>query len=289
MSLVVDCKNQNTSFWNRDENTLMYFDDIRNTPLLSQEEERELLRITKMGDANEALAARNRLVECNQRFIVSVARKWASSNNLLDIVNEANLGLLEAIDEYDINLNNRLLTYAIHHIRKHIQTYVVTKQPLMHPKNPFKIYNYVAKVKNKFFAENHYFPSNEQVQEILWEKYKIRIAHSEDIQQYNFESIYANESDCDKDGHALTYNVDYEVKTATNNISDHIEQYDKRIEVDELLSNLPEREQSILRYYYGIGCNEISLDEIAEKVHLSHERVRQIIKSSIDKLKEKSL
>ena len=88
MSFLVDCKSQNCGYWNRTDLTTAYFDDIKDYPVLSSNEERKLLERVKSSNPVISENARKKLVECNQRFVVSVARRWQKGDNLMDIVNE---------------------------------------------------------------------------------------------------------------------------------------------------------------------------------------------------------
>jgi DNA-directed RNA polymerase sigma subunit (sigma70/sigma32) len=114
--MIVDCKKQDNFHINRTTAVELYFKEIRKYPVLSSDEQRELLIKAKDGD----MCARDKLVKCNQLFVASIAKKYQTDGNFLDIVNEGNIGLLMAIDKFDLSKGNGFLTYAVGWVRKKI-------------------------------------------------------------------------------------------------------------------------------------------------------------------------
>lgn len=286
MSFLVDCKSQNCGYWNRTDLTTAYFDDIKDYPVLSSNEERKLLERVKSNNPVISQNARKKLVECNQRFVVSVARRWQKGDNLMDIVNEANIGLLHAIDNYDLNKKQRFITYAVWWIRKYINDYIVFKEKPVVPANAIKLYTYVPKVRNKFFIENHRYPTFDELKEILKNEYKVVVTHNEDLEVLSMASI--DDTYFEPNEHALSEDtLSFENITSSNNIEENTDKSDVREIVKTLLNYLNEKEKKVVKLFYGIDCCETGLDTIGVDMDISKERVRQILNSSLKKMAKK--
>ena len=188
MAFAVDCK-IDKGFINRTKTTEAYFNEIRRYPVLTQREERELLEKAKNGSGKEAKDARDKLVNCNQRFVVSVAKKWYDGDNIMDVIEEGNIGLLVALDKYDLTRDERFLTYAVYWIRKYINNYVINKQGIVRPSNANKLYTYVNKARSRFYTLYERYPTLNELKEMLKEKYGITVTDVNDIAQFDVFSI----------------------------------------------------------------------------------------------------
>jgi len=287
MGFLIDCKSQDCGYWNRTDLTTAYFDDIKDYPLLSSNEERKLLERARSKNPFIASEARKKLVESNQRFVVSVARRWQKGDNLMDIVNEANIGLMHAIDNYDLNKKQRFITYAVWWIRKYINDYIIFKERPIVPANAVKLYTYVPKVRNAFFTENHRYPTFDELKEILKKKHNVSVKHDEDLEIFSMTSI--DDTYFEPNEHVMSEDtIEYENVTSSNNIEDDNDKSDVKTIVSTLLQYLNEKEQKVVKLYYGIDCHEKGLDTISDEMDVSKERVRQILISSLKKLKKKT-
>lgn len=282
--MIVDCKLQSSNYWKRNSVTLAYFDDIRKYPVLSVDEEKKLLEIIKNGDTLKQNEAKRKLILSNQRFVASVARRFSNQNNLLDLINEANIGLIEAINNYDLSFNGRFITYAVFWMRKYINTYLIRKERSIQPINAQKVFQYANKGREKFFAEYNRYPTEEELVEILKEEYNVTIPNKEDVTQYSIQSIDSPVMACNEDDNEYEAVGEFAIKTSSNNIDDFIENDDKNDLIKFLLKHLDERDRKIIMLYFGIGCEEETPETIANIFGLTKERVRQIIKLSIEKM-----
>ena len=288
MGFFVDCKSQNCGYWNRTDLTTAYFDDIKDYPVLSSNEERKLLEKVKSKNPVISSNARKKLVECNQRFVVSVARRWQKGDNLMDIVNEANIGLLHAIDNYNLNKKQRFITYAVWWVRKYINDYIVFKERPVVPANAIKLYTYVPKVRNKFFNENHRYPTFDEIKDILKEEYKVAVSHDEDLEVLSMSSIDDAYFEFDNRDNAVSENViAFDNAASSNNVEEDTDKSDVKEIVRTLLDYLNEKEKMVVKSYYGIDCCETGLDTIGINMDISKERVRQILNSSLKKMAKK--
>ena len=204
----------------------------------------------------------------------------------MDIVNEANIGLLHAIDNYDINKKQRFITYAVWWIRKYINDYIVFKEKPIVPANAIKLYTYVPKVRNKFFTENHRYPTFDEIKDILKTEYKVVVTHNEDLEVLCMSSI--DEAYFEPNEHSLNdETIAFENVTSSNNIEESTDKSDVREIVKTLLGYLTDKEKKVVKSFYGIDCCETGLDTIGVNMDISKERVRQILNSSLKKMAKK--
>lgn len=287
MALIVDCKSSSL-YWNRNNVTMLYFDDIKKYDILTPTEEYELFEKIKFGTPSEKVKAREKIIQCNQRFIVSAARRWSTYNNLPDLINEANIGLMKAIDNFDHTINKRFLTYAIWWIRKELNAYLITKENVVKTKNAHKIYISANKVRNEFYSREGRYPTTEEIKELIYKNYNYDIRHNEDLYELRVSSIdetYSN--DGDDASFTMEDNSEYAMVSSSCNIEENIEKDYEKSFVESLLVTLNDREQEIIKLLYGINeVRELSIDEVADKLNMSRERVRQLKFAILDKLKK---
>ena len=286
---IVDCKFKSTYYLQRDRNTIDYFAEIRKYPILTAEEERELLFEVKNGSPLKAEMARERLVNCNQLFVASVAKKWANNDNFLDLINEGNIGLLVAIDRFDLNKKQRFLSYAVFWVRQYINDYIINCEHLVKPLNAHKIHIYKAKVTSELTQKLERVPTPDEIRDETEKKYGINLPFSMDFINFSVASIDAPFMMEDKDNEANGVCMAFDNVTATNNIDKDIEVLDACKRANKALGMLTPREKRILMKYYGIGhTRNYDVYEIAESEQKSKERIRQIIKHAIIKLKNRT-
>ena len=286
MAFAVDCK-IDKGFINRTKTTEAYFNEIRRYPVLTQREERELLEKAKNGSGKEAKDARDKLVNCNQRFVVSVAKKWYDGDNIMDVIEEGHIGLLVALDKYDLTREERFLTYAVYWIRKYINNYVINKQGIVRPSNANKLYTYVNKARSRFYTLYERYPTLNELKEMLKEKYGITVTDVNDIAQFDVFSIDEGTSD-NEDVKPNVKKVQEAIFVCANNDieenheQEHIQEYVSTM----LRSHLNDKEEYVIRRFYGIGCEQESMDAMALNLGVCRERIRQLYNSAISKLKE---
>lgn len=289
--MVVDCKSNDNFFINRSLTSVeLYFKEIRRYPVLSAREQRELLVKAKGADEDEAMAARDKLVKCNQLFVASMARKYQTDGNFLDIVNEGNIGLLTAIDRFDLSKEQRFLSYAVHWIRKKMNDYNANVVKMITPKNATKLYTYVRKIKNDFFLKNERYPSLDELQEILKKEYKVSVKEKSDLLAFEVNSINENSTvNGKKDpGNRNTVTMQsYYANSSSNNVDDDIDNKDMKYRVNNLLSLLDERSRKVVEMMYGIGSDyETSPETIADTLGLSVVLVKKIVKDSLQTMRK---
>lgn len=282
MSLFVNLKNT-PKFYTQTSNIINFLNDIRKFNTLSVDEEKETLKAIKNGDID----ARNKLIECNQRFIFSVAKRYATNEtNLMDIINEANIGLIKAIDNYNESFNTRFITYAIWFITREVNQYLNNTEDMVQKSNIQKTKKRITKIKNSFFLKNGYYPSTNEIIDELKEKYQIDIIDKRDVYDLTMLSI---DSTLNGDDDSINIDSTYEYvnKTSSDNHYDNITNNDfNKTLVNDLIETLDEREQLVIKLAFGIDYDKpYELNEIADITNLTSERVRQIKVDVLSKFK----
>ena len=263
----------------------IYLKDIRKYGTIDDVKTREYLKMYRNGSPKEKKLAKERIVGAHQRFVLSVANKFAHKDNLMDIISEGNIGLIRAIEEYDINSEVKFTTYAMYWIRKSIISYITLDTPMVTPNNAIKLATYVPKIRQEFWNTNFRQPTTEEVQEILLEKHNLNFSNKEDLAIYQPLSIDEKYNE-DEDGQEFMECSAYTSKTATCNTDSFAKAHDEKIVTRQILSTLSDRDAHIIKCIYGINQEPKSMDVVAAEIGISNERVRQIVVNSVEKLGE---
>lgn len=282
---TIKCNSQIACYTNRDDITMAYFNDVRHFPVLSEEETMHLLEVLNNGNTKEERdKAKAKLIEGNLRFVVSVAKKLGNKETFLDLINEGNMGLIRAIEKYDKNKKCRLLTYAQGWIVSYMLKYKQKQSNAVTPPNVLKIYALIKKVNKTFYNENERKATREEIAEIIKDKYNFVIKNLDDVELGQMISIDSEYGVFDEDEKFEENNI-FNSKTCTNNIEEKINDDYTKHKLDMLLGKLTDRERYIVEKYYGIGGIEESFDTISIELGVSKERVRQVCKKAVLKLK----
>ena len=282
---TIKCNSQIACYTNRDDITMAYFNDVRHFPVLSEEETTHLLEVLNSGSTKEERdKAKAKLIEGNLRFVVSVAKKLGNKETFLDLINEGNMGLIRAIEKYDKNKKCRLLTYAQGWIVSYMLKYKQKQSNAVTPPNVLKIYALIKKVNKTFYNENERKATREEIAEIIKDKYNFVIKNLDDVELGQMISIDSEYGVFDEDEKFEENNI-FNSKTCTNNIEEKINDDYTKHKLDMLLGKLTDRERYIVEKYYGIGGIEESFDTISIELGVSKERVRQVCKKAVLKLK----
>lgn len=285
--LAVDFQAKESTVFTRDSIISAYYNSVRKYNVLTAQQEYDLLDLYHHGNEEEKKYARDKLVLHNQRFIIAISKRYANNVNLIDLIEEANIGLIQAIDLYDFNKNARLLTYAVYYIRRQINSYIAETSKLIKPINAHVIYHNLERAKNKFMSENCRFPTDDELLIFLKTRYGITITHKEDLHTINVKSL--NDKIDDVSNNSSTAYEDYILYHNCNDLSNielNIEQHDARIIVNRLLNNLNAKEKYVIAHSFGIGCENSTFDNIASDLDMTSEGVRAIYKRALNKLKK---
>ena len=263
------------SFTNRDELLNSYFKDLRKTTPLTHEEEINLSARIKNGD-QEAL---NKLVVSNLRFVVTVAKQYQHQGlDLTDLIQCGNEGLIKAARLYDGTKGCKFISYAVWWIRQSIvgAIYKVShtiKFSISHVIKQHKIKKIVSKLEAKLGRA----PTIEEIAD------NIELSESQinDIFLYDKDVVSTDDSTGLEDitvGDTI-YGNDYS--------DEEIDKDSITEEIGTIISRLGDREQDIIRMFFGISVKELTLEEIGEKFGTTAERIRQIKEDALIKLRNR--
>ena len=266
------------SITNRESASLdKYLQEIGKEELISVEEEVELAQRIRKGD-KEAL---EKLTKANLRFVVSVAKQYQNQGlSLPDLINEGNLGLIKAAEKFDETRGFKFISYAVWWIRQSILQALAEQSRIVRlPLNQVGSLNKINKAFARFEQEHERTPSAEELaNELELPKEKVT-----DTLRVAGRHISVDAPFADGEDNSL---LDVLVNADSPNADRGLINESLATEVERALEILPERERDIIRYFFGIGCSEMTLEEIGEKFDLTRERVRQIKEKAIRKLRQ---
>ena len=266
------------SITNRESASLdKYLQEIGKEELISVEEEVELAQRIKKGD-KEAL---EKLTKANIRFVVSVAKQYQNQGlSLPDLINEGNLGLIKAAEKFDETRGFKFISYAVWWIRQSILQALAEQSRIVRlPLNQVGSLNKINKAFARVEQEHERTPSAEELaNELELPKEKVT-----DTLRVAGRHISVDAPFADGEDNSL---LDVLVNADSPNADRGLINESLATEVDRALEILTERERDIIRYFFGIGCSEMTLEEIGEKFDLTRERVRQIKEKAIRKLRQ---
>lgn len=279
----------------RSESTIRYFNDIKSFPILSKKEESDLLYTVHNSSEREAIEARNKLISCHQRFVVASAKRQMTPGvELVDLVNEANIGLMEAIEKFDPKKNSKLLSYAAYYIKRNIDQFKISYGKVVRKKNGERIYHSVAKTRSKLAQQLEREPTTDEISQALKKQYGIRVRNANDIIDVRLTRIDNNEDNEECNDYSLSEMYEFNQATADlNNYNNTVNREDKLYRSSLIMSCLNKRERDIIKEIYGIGSlnndneeSDLKYNSLAKKYGLTKERIRQIHRESIQKMKE---
>ena len=256
-----------------------YLNDISKIGLLTADEEAELARRIREGDA-EAL---ERMTKCNLRFVVSVSKQYQNQGlSLSDLINEGNVGLMKAAKRFDETKGFKFISYAVWWIRQSILQAIVEHARIVRlPLNKVGSYNKVNEAVVTFVQAYEREPSDDELGEILdmapRDVTKMKQSGSRHL---SFDAPIGGE---DGDATMLDLMRFEDIEAPDNDLMEG----SLRDEVKYGLSLLSSREVDVLTAYYGLNNRKsMTLEEIGELYGLTRERVRQIKERAIRRLRK---
>ena len=267
----------NASITRRDGEILdKYLQDIGREPMLSPDEEVELARRIRKGDRN----ALDRLVRANLRFVVSVAKQYQNQGLALpDLINEGNLGLIKAAEKFDETRGFKFISYAVWWIRQSILQALAEQSRIVRlPLNQVGSLNKIQRAIADFEQENQRRPSPQEIADQL----DIPIDKVKESYRISGRSVSMDTPLGDGEDNTLLDVMSDTDSAPTDALLNH---ESLALELKRALQNLPDRERDIVESCYGIGREELSLEEIGLRFGLTRERVRQIKENALRHMK----
>ena len=258
----------------------MYLKEIGKVPPLTQEEENELSRRVKEGDAEAA----RRLAEANLRLVVSIAKHYAGRGMLLsDLIQEGNLGLMKAVDKFDYQKGYRFSTYATWWIRQAITRAIADQgRTIRIPVHMVETVNRLRKTSRILTQELGREPTpDELAQKLQMPKEQVTEILRIMMEPVSLETPVGDEED--------THLGDFMPDLAFPPPSEEASYRVMRAQLLEVLSTLTERERKVLELRFGLEDGEVhTLEEVGEEFHVTRERIRQIESKALRKLRHPS-
>ncbi|MCD6332496.1 MAG: sigma-70 family RNA polymerase sigma factor [Bacteroidales bacterium] len=268
------------SITNRESASLdKYLQEIGKEELITVEEEVELAQRIKKGDQ----VALEKLTKANLRFVVSVAKQYQNQGlSLPDLINEGNLGLIKAAEKFDETRGFKFISYAVWWIRQSILQALAEQSRIVRlPLNQVGSLNKINKAYSRFEQENERKPSAEE----LAAKLEIAPEKISDTMRVSGRHISVDAPFVEGEANSL---LDVLINDDSPNADNSLINESLSREIDRALSTLTERERDIIKLFFGISCQEMTLEEIGEKFGLTRERVRQIKEKAIRRLRHTS-
>ena len=268
------------SITNRESASLdKYLQEIGKEELITVEEEVELAQRIKKGDQ----AALEKLTKANLRFVVSVAKQYQNQGlSLPDLINEGNLGLIKAGQKFDETRGFKFISYAVWWIRQSILQALAEQSRIVRlPLNQVGSLNKINRAFAKFEQEHERKPSPEELAETL----ELPADKVADTLRVSGRHVSVDAPFVDGEDNSL---LDVLVNNDSPNADRALMMESLGKEIHRALATLTERETDIIRLFFGLGCQEMTLEEIGERFGLTRERVRQIKEKAIRRLRHTS-
>ena len=266
-----------------DENILaIYLKDINRIPLLSHEEEAQLAIKAKQGDK----AAKNKIVNANLRFVVNVAKKYQKHGlDLTDLISEGNIGLLIAIDKFDVTKGYHFISYAVWWIRQSILKAICEKsRSIRLPLNRANELVQIEQAKKTITGNKTEQEEFEEIASML----NMTTSHVREMVNISRDMISLdaeiNNSENDKTQIGDFYE-DFRYGKPEDNVMKEAMEKD----IDNVLNSLRKNEADVIRMRFGLnGIKPMSLKEVGSVCNLTKERIRQIEKHAISRMQHPS-
>ena len=259
----------------------LYMQELRTIPQVTEKEMTDLFPKIKKGDGK----AKKRMIEGNLRLVISIAKRYSCYGlDFLDLIEEGNVGLIKAIDKYDHKMGYNFSTYAFWWIRQYIQRAILSQTKTIHiPLYAYEAIKKLINVSERMREELERQPTTAEVAKKLSLSIKKTQKFMQEIRV--FERIGSLDSPLgDKFDIFLKDLIRDEEKGSPDRVVDLIKSHE---ELAEILKKLSPQELKVIKLRYGmVDGKGYNLREVGEKMDLSRERIRQIEKRAIERLKK---
>ncbi|WP_318662453.1 RNA polymerase sigma factor RpoD/SigA [Treponema sp.] len=260
-----------------DEILGIYLKEINSIPLLTREEETALA----LEAQNGSKAAKDKIVRSNLRFVVNVAKKYQNRGlELTDLISEGNIGLMTAIDRFDVSKGYHFISYAVWWIRQSITKAISEKGSRI--RLPLNRVNELNQIKNAKKIVGHNKTEEQEIREI-GSLLNLEPSHIRDMLNLSKEFISLDASVGKNDNSSSI--GDFIEESRYGNPDEDVINSSMKDDINDVLDSLKPNEQKVIRLRYGLdGDKPMSLKEIGDVCNLTKERIRQIEKHAIVRL-----
>jgi len=255
-----------------------YFKDVREIPLLTPEEEVDLAQRIKKGDPQ----AREQMIKANLRLVISIAKRYMNLGiPLSDLIEEGNIGLMRAVDKFDHTKGFRFSTYAAWWIKQSVSRAIVDQGKMI--RIPVYMNAELAKYKKAVEALTHKLRRKPRVAEIA-KKMQVGVDKVREFSQC-VTKMSSLDAPIGEDGEGQF--IDIVEDTSIEAPHEELENFLNKERTMDLLEMMSDREREVLELRYGIVDGEKkTLAQIADKLGVSRERIRQVEVAAIKKLRK---
>lgn len=255
-----------------------YLKDVRKYPLLSPDEEKELTLRMKEGDQK----ARARLIESNLRLVIKIAKKYQGQGlELIDLIEEGNLGLMKAVDKFEPHMECRFSTYATWWIRQAIERAIINQTRVI--RIPVHVSDDMKRIYREtfeFYQEHKREPDIDE----LAERLGMKPEYVAKLIGYAKKTSSMDSPIKDEEDFSLADTIEDESITPPDMVAKNIDNITK---VNKWVSMLDEKERKIIIMRYGLdGGVPQTLEVIGNVFKVTRERIRQIEMKALKKLKK---
>ena len=282
--LNISCKQsflQETAMKYNDETMDAYLRDLNRIPLLTADEEKDLAVKAAAGSK----AAKNKLVNANLRFVVAIAKTYQNRGfELMDLISEGNIGLIAAVDHFDVSKGYKFISYAVWWIRQSIQKALSDRSRAIRlPSNKVNELYQIEKARTLVESDKAEEEQTKEIAKILG----MKTSYVRDLLNFNRDMISLDAPiDAEKGGAVFGDTFRDEINPTPE--QEALTSALKR-DVDGALKTLKPKAERVLRMRYGLnGYKPMSLKEIGDECGLTKERIRQIEKSAVQTLQSPS-
>ena len=256
-----------------------YLREIDKLHLISAEEEVRLAGLIKKGDKK----ALDQLTKANLRFVISVAKKYQGQGlSLSDMINEGNLGLIDAAKRFDPTRGFRFTSYAVWYIRQRILIALADHARIIRmPLNKIALNSKVYKANCLLEQQLDRVPSVDELAELLeMDPQDVSKSLNEKTNYVSLDMPISNDEDS-----GTMYDI-LESPEPNKIETELFHRNSLKTELTRLFQELSDRQKEVVRWFFGIDMDHpLSLEEIASRMDLTRERVRQIKDKAIEKLR----
>ncbi|HBE01853.1 MAG: hypothetical protein A2096_15240 [Spirochaetes bacterium GWF1_41_5] len=257
---------------------MLYLQEIRKIPMLNREEEYKIAKKALAGNEN----AKKRLVESNLRFVIQVAGKYRNCGlPVIDLINEGNIGLMRAVETFDPDKGFHFISYAVHWIRQAILKAISDKGKLI--RLPLNRNNDLIQIEKAMNTNGN--THNPKLVEKVSKDLNFKVKYTNQLLSVSRRHISLD---------SLAQNNDQHSATVIETIEDHTAEKPQAALVQESLQNsltmvlntLTDQEKEVIKLRFGLtGKDPMTLLEIGYNLGLTKERIRQIEKKALQRLR----
>jgi RNA polymerase primary sigma factor len=261
-----------------DEILGMYLNEVKKIPLLSHEEETELALKAQKGDQN----AKDKIVKSNLRFVINVAKKYQNHGlDLTDLISEGNIGLLTAIEKFDVSKGYHFISYAVWWIRQSILKAICEKSRAI--RLPLNRANELVQIEHARKTIHGKKTEQEEFEEVA-KMLHMDASHVREMVNISREMVSLDAEINSKDSEHTSV-ADFQEDELNDRPDELIMTKAMAEDIEKVLSTLRPGEAKVIRMRYGLnGSKPMSLKEVGDECNLTKERIRQIEKHAIVRL-----